>query len=405
LSSLRFSPIFAILFVIISFIILNPLSRRGDEAVHYQNIYDIAYGTETAGGSALTMPPVYHSVVAYISKHTLGTSFEAVRKVNFLLNMLALFLFALAVKASQRAAQERDGRLLLFVLFPLIIPLYTFVYTDIFALCFILIGIIGTLKEKFVISWLGFVLAVAIRPINFFWLIFPLILQTFETDVLNIEWLDIKKLLLKNILPLLTCIAWLSLIVIHGAVLYDRSIAASYPISSLYNGNLVFFLALLPVLFLPQSIRLVFKIYKQFHARDKKTMLLTLTLLTAAVFTAYYIFSAAHPANAPLGPNIRNHALLFLKTQPSVLACCLGLGMLLCCDWLKANIQIRAVLLVAFLTLPWIWMIEQRYYLPFFTALILFIPKEELETKFLALWWLLLSAMTLYLFRYHDMWF
>ncbi len=379
----------AALFVVLAacFWVMAFHASIADEAAHADQILRFTRG-DFALNSLVTQIPGYHAIIAALAWATGRHSLFALRLFSFGISILCVALFALVARVL-----DRGGMLLRtaqFVFFPILLPYFFLVYTDITSLLFILLSLLAVIRRRPVLAALASLGAVLIRQDNvvwagFFWL---LLLWQDETlrkavvirgrrlqttigfrlnrDVWRRFWSTTWLFLLLFIA--FGIFAWLN----HGIALGDRG---AHPFPSFHLGNVYLLLFLFFFLFLPINLSNFPRIIALL--RGWKGVAIFLGLLAFAVFFLF-TFVNDHPDNqAMYSFFLRNRILVFFTASVA-----LKLLFFLPVAYSVLSLAVtrlwhRSFVLLYPLTVIFLvpsWLIEQRYYLiPF----ILFVLVRE----------------------------
>lgn len=147
-------------------IFLELRSETADEGFHTPQIWGFYNGNFDIA-KELTMIPVYHAAIAGLMKATGFFSIPLARFITLLLSIFSLPAMYYLCKYLNR--NNADLRTLIFLSFPIILPFFALVYTDLPALTLTLITVLLTVKRQYILAAIIGLAAIAARQTNLIW--------------------------------------------------------------------------------------------------------------------------------------------------------------------------------------------------------------------------------------------
>jgi len=344
---------------------------RVDEEVHFGQIGRLFSGDFTLD-PRLTNIPGYHFLMAGLGRLAGTMSLPVVRSLNAAFGGLLIVVFALNLREIHGGIPWR--RVMQFAFLPILFPFLFLVYTEVLSTLLVLLALLATLRQRYVLAILACGLGTLIRQPNIVWLLLlPLIACIRQHDrwpgIGDLTWIARRFWPAAFVLiAFFIFVAWN-----HGVALGD---AAKHPGDfTPHVGNIYFLLLVYSIVFAPlvlgrmgQSVRWLR------HSRIA-------ALALVAAFLIYLVgFENTHPYNTA-GRNyfLRNYLLITL-TSSTLLKVLFFIPMAIAIMDLFAAPGFRrqraAILLVTALSLLPSWLIEQRYYIIPFALLMLFRDEE-----------------------------
>ena len=370
-TAVRESALFAATAGIILFLGYLQLHTRPllvDEVLHNQQVASFLSG-DFVLSKRLEMFPAFHLFAAGILRIVGAHSEAALRLIATGISAFFLLFFYSAGRELQAPTALCRAMQMLFL--PLIFPFYFLFYTDIAALACLIAGIYAALRGRDLLACLCGTLALLVRQNYLPWFLF---LWAFVW-IRRQHQMPLRSFFSSRWyfpMVILTLCTWAF---VHGGFSLQPpadtgSIAAS-------PGNVMFFLALLPLLFAPLVIA-----FRTEERLALKKVAVVGTLLTAFVLT-YLFFDAPHPYNMFRG-HLRTYLFIGVKADWGVRAgfaalTAFGLLLLFVTRFTSHTALLLAVCTVAAL-LP-MKLIEQRYYYPALALGLLFRRHSASKTE------------------------
>ena len=325
----------------------------------------------------ITVIPGYHYFFAFLGKIFGIDSIRGIRFFNLIVGLISIFVFLLI-----SSKINRDFCLikkLQYAFFPILLPFFFLIYTDVFSLLLVLLSFYFVLIKRYEIAGIFGILSFFIRQNNAVWIAFMMAFIYFERHGLNIDSKNIWGALKDCWTFVLGIVISIIFFILNkGFAFGDRAAHTG----GIYFGNIFFALFFFFFLFLPLNL---FNFKKVIGFVKKNNWILLVILFLFIIYMKFFIVN--HPYNfiAPdyflrnmilgyFGKNILIKCLLFLPIAYSLLSLCV--------------IELRRksfylLYIFSFLFLLPSWLIEQRYYLIPLSFFILF--KRE-ENKFVENW-------------------
>jgi alpha-1,2-glucosyltransferase len=259
-------------------------------------------------------------------------------------------------------------------LFPILLPFFPLIYTDILSLSLVLFALLAALQSRRFLLCLFFLLAALVRQNNILWapLLFAILLESDPLWRLSapdpVTWLrkaaqrlrDGRALrsLFRSAAPLLLpIIAFVVFVIVTGRASFNPDLDSAHPFPSFSLGNIFFTLFLFTALFLPLVL-----------VRARTVVLLLrrpwILLLLVALFLLFsFGFHVDHPANSEVA-RLRDTILLAAAAGGTTgfLFWLLGaLGVLTMLATPLARRSFAWIYPLSLLYLGGSWLIETRY--------------------------------------------
>jgi alpha-1,2-glucosyltransferase len=151
------------------FLLLGNIPPIADEGFHCYQIQLFLHGNYSIS-PALTVPPVYHAIIAAIFKLVGIDALIVARLISFTGSLFCIYIFYLLAK--HISPENCQIRTLQFIFSPIVFPFLFLIYTDIFALAAVLLSFERGISQKPWQSAAALALAVAMRPPNIIWGLF-----------------------------------------------------------------------------------------------------------------------------------------------------------------------------------------------------------------------------------------
>lgn len=355
-----------------------------DEGFHSPVIYQFFHGNFELN-DIVTVPPVYHAIIAGMMKTVDLFTIKFARFLHLLLCAPSIFLFFGICKALGQ--KGGDLRTLIYLLFPISLPFFVLIYTDVPAMLFVLMMLWCTLRNHHILAGLAGLIAVFARQMNVVWLAFSfaLILLAFwqSTEGLSIKerfQIAFPKLIFVLLPYVLAGLSFIAFVVYNGNILVGSK---QYHSVSLNLSNLYFILLLMFFFLLPYNIEYAKPVKRMFLSTYKTS------LIVAIAFLVYmFTYNNDHTFNNPgLSFYLRNILLEHTTGNPilRVLAFVPMIWMALTLVAMTVKSENKPMLIMlyifsclSFVPLP---LVEQRYALIATSLLFAFMPKSETHSE------------------------
>jgi alpha-1,2-glucosyltransferase len=333
------------------------MDLRVDEENHLAQIDryasgDLATATGTVGG--------FHAAAAAVKWATGLSRKEGIRLLVLLISgATILVFFALARSFYPHAAVVRT---LQFVFFPLLFPFWFLIYTDVYALMFLLLAVLALTSDRFHAAGILMILSVTARQTYAVWMA----LLGLWTGIVN-AGAPLPRLIKRSISFAAGAALFLLFVMVNdGVAVADRS---SHPDMELQTENLLFMLVCFSLMFLPLVVARIPQI-----ARLHPALLIVVPLASVVLF--FGTFQVDHPWNAKWQELFLRNAMLDTMTSSTtaglVTCAAIALAILsLCVIQLRQPAHHLIYPFAALSVMP-VWLIEQRYYIPAFALFMLF---------------------------------
>jgi alpha-1,2-glucosyltransferase len=328
-------------------------SLNVDEIVHYPQILafmDLDFQLDPK----LTTFPGYHIVMAVLgsSAHTSQlVHMRIITSIIGLLTAMSIVNASMLINKSQNIFNYTHR-----VFFPLFVPFYFMIYTDILSLLVFNISLIVGLRKNYQLSAFFCLINLLVRQNTFFWLCF-LFFLFFAISFQEVNWNNIKKYLRQSWLFVLVILLFLIFVIANrGVAIGDREM---HPALSVHFGNMFLYLFLSAVLILPLCLDCI----KVFDFKLTHYAIIVLFLLIY-----YFNSDTIHPYNQVKDPVYIRNTILSLA-QSSILGKTLYFipilfGIILHINLYKRNSRIFGLYCIfGLLSLLPSWLIDPRYYL------------------------------------------
>ena len=355
----------------VAFLMVKDAPLIADEGYHLPQISGFLSGNfETS--PHLTVLPVYHAMMAGILTLIGAESVAEARLVTFLGSAISIWFFYLIVR--RLWPEERYLRTAQFVFLPILFPMHFVIYTDTWALAFVLIGLDRALANRPWQSAAAVAVAVLMRQPNLVWAGMIWFLMVWQPGPLHVTWRFLRECWLRTTLPFALIFTGFC-----GFLIFNRGIAVGDKHQheiGLNLANLWFFGLCFFLFFLPTCLG-TFCRYRNHLRRHPAFSTLGLGLGMSAFLATY---RAAHQYNqASLWFYLRNRVLHWTSETTAVklvtfLPICFGLAGFILSPMPERRFRILIpVSLASIVVMP---LIEQRYYL---VPLAIFLAFRNLE--------------------------
>ena len=255
--------------------------------------------------------------------------------------------------------QVSTMRTLQFVSFPLLFPFWFLIYTDVYALMWLLLAILALTRDRVHVSGILMIVSVLVRQTYIVWLV---LLGLWTVTVAA----PLRQLATRGASFGIGAGLFLLFVMVNGGVAVGDQ--GSHPAFVFQTENLLFMLFCFFVMFLPLILSTLPQI-----ARLPPALLVGVLLSSVGLY--FGTFRVDHPNNIGLNYFVRNALLETMTASTSagvVTSVAIALAVLsLCVIRLRQPVQYLIYPFAALSVMP-SWLIEQRYYLPAFALFMLF---------------------------------
>jgi alpha-1,2-glucosyltransferase len=247
---------------------LRGMDRYSDEGHHLRQVAAFCRG-ERWIDPKLTVPPGFHLLAALAGRALGDCSLATIRGVNLGFGLLSVgaFLFAALATPTERPLL----RTLQYFALPILLPYHFLVYTDPLALAILLFGVGLLLRRRYRAAGLVIAASLLVRQTQAVWLLLVCLYAVVEERGASLgeQW--------RRLWPsLLALAAVAAFVIVHGGIALGDA-AAHRP--GLHLGNLCLALLLLVLVFLPDSVAVLW----QERARLRRPALLAAMAAAATV--------------------------------------------------------------------------------------------------------------------------
>jgi alpha-1,2-glucosyltransferase len=285
--------------------------RMADEGYHLYQI-NLFLSGEFGVDAAITMIPTYHLVIARIATLLGLESDVQIRLISFSVALTLCFAFMSLV----RSARDEDSisnylGTSQFILFPILFPFFFFVYTDTWALLFVILGFDRLYRQQLLLSALFFIIAMLIRQTNIIWMGMAWLLYILDNRRTTIDVSTFILVLKETWLFAVGLIGFILFVYWNGSIaMGDKDLhTVSLSLSNVYFSLLLFFL-----LFLPLNLANINKIRSLLKENPRIWILIAISL--PVFWNTYFI---DHYYNGPQLWFYLHNRLLFWTTSNEVL--------------------------------------------------------------------------------------
>lgn len=353
---------------------LRPIS---DEGFHVPQIYQYQNGN-FEHLPALTTFGTYHGCVAFLSQILGQQSLLAYRLVSLAISVLAIGVFRDALRLVGIPDRIARWRILQFAFLPILFPLFFLIYTDAWALLFILLCLKSCLKQRHAIAAFWGLVAILFRQTAVFWIGFAALLAL---NPLTLVRSDIRRWLarLRCLWPYFSVLLLFVVFVLwnDGVAVGDRSAhGITFNIT-----NVMCLLLLLGVCHLPVLLR------EQSRYMLGVRVFYSIGLVALGVLLSLCFYDVSHPYNQiNLDYYYRNG--LFLALNQNLLArvsfgIFVGITLAFVLRSAKEEPRLWLWLPVAACSVVFMPLLEFRYAIP---AIAIFILLRRASTERVEVW-------------------
>lgn len=370
-----------------AFLMIKDAPLVADEGYHLPQISSFLRGSFEVSPH-LTVLPVYHAAMAAILKLIGAGSVAEARMITFLGSAVSIWFFHLIVR--RLWPEERYLRTAQFVFLPILFPMHFLIYTDTWALAFVLVALERTLADRPWQSAAAIMVAVLLRQPHLVWAGMMWVLLVWQPGPFHTIWRFIKDHWRQTTLPFaLLFAAFCGFFVINrGIAIGDKQQhEIGLNLANLWFFGLCFFFA-----FLPTCLGTVCR-----HWGNLRRHPAGATVVSAAGFGLFLsTYHASHQYNQPtLWFYLRNR-ILYVTTQTPALKVItfipvsLGLACFLLAPMKERRFRILIPISLASITvMP---LIEQRYYLVPFSMFLAFRTLEHRSLEWINLGFFICAA-------------
>ena len=341
----------------VCFLAARTMELMADEGPHYRQIERYVAGNYATGSETVAQAGGFHATATIFARLTGNSAKEDIRLFVLLISGATMLLFWSLARSFQ--PQVSTMRTLQFVFFPLLFPFWFLIYTDVYALLWLLLAILALTRDRVHVSGILMIASVLVRQTYIVWLA---LLGLWTVTVAA----PLRQLATRGTSFGIGAGLFLLFVMANGGIAVgDRE---SNPDFVFHTENLLFMLLCFFVMFLPLILSTLPQI-----ARLRPALLVGVLLFSVVLY--FGTFRVDHPSNIGLNYFVRN-ALLEAMTASTgagvVTSVAMALAVLsLCVIRLRQPVQYLIYPFAALSVMP-SWLIEQRYYLPAFALFMLF---------------------------------
>ena len=341
----------------VCFLAARTMGGRADESAHYAQIERYVAGNYATGSETVAQAGGFHASATIFGRLTGNSTKEDIRLFVLLISGATMLLFWSLVRSFE--PQASTMRTLQFVFFPLLFPFWFLIYTDVYALLWLLLAILALTQDRVHVSGILMIVSVLVRQTYIVWLA---LLGLWTVTVAA----PLRQLATRGTSFGIGAGLFLLFVVANGGVaIGDRG---SNPDFVFHTENLLFMLLCFFAMFLPLILSTLPQI-----ARLPPALLVGVLLSSVGLY--FGTFRVDHPNNIGLNYFVRNALLETMTASTSagvVTSVAIALAVLsLCVIRLRQPVQYLIYPFAVFSVMP-SWLIEQRYYLPAFALFMLF---------------------------------
>ena len=342
----------------VCFLAARTMELMVDEGPHYRQIERYVAGNYATGSETVAQAGGFHATAMIFARLTGNSAKEDIRLFVLLISGATMLLFWSLVRSFQ--PQVSTMRTLQFVFFPLLFPFWFLIYTDVYALMWLLLAILALTRDRVHVSGILMIVSVLVRQTYIVWLV---LLGLWTVTVAA----PLRQLATRGTSFGIGAGLFLLFVMANGGIaIGDRE---SNPDFVFHTENLLFMLLCFFVMFLPLILSTLPQI-----ARLRPALLVGVLLSSVVLYFGTFRVDH-HSNNLGLDYYLRN-ALLEAMTASTgagvVTSVAMALAVLsLCVIRLRQPVQYLIYPFAALSVMP-SWLIEQRYYLPAFALFMLF---------------------------------
>ena len=366
----------------VCFLVTSTMGPKADEPAHHDQIERYVEG-DYSTNSDVTVLGGFHASATIFAWLIDGSTKEDIRLFVLLTSGATMLLFWSLVRSFE--PQVSTMRTLQFVFFPLLFPFWFLIYTDVYALMWLLLAILALTRDRVHVSGILMIVSVLVRQTYIVWLA---MLGLWTVTVNSAA--PLRQLVTRGASFGLGAGLFLLFVMVNGGVAVGDQ--GSHPAFVFQTENLLFMLFCFFVMFLPLILSTLPQI-----ARLPPALLVGVLLSSVGLY--FGTFRVDHPYNIGLNYFVRNALLEAMTASTSagvVTSVAIALAALsLCVIRLRQPVQYLIYPFAALSVMP-SWLIEQRYYLPAFALFMLF--RESASPRVERLLLAVNVVMALYLF-------
>ena len=151
----------------VCFLAGRTMEERADEFIHYAQIERYVegdYSTDSGGA----MLGGFHASAMIFARLIEGSTKEDIRLFVLLISGATILLFSSLVRSFQ--PQASTMRTLQFVFFPLLFPFWFLIYTDVYALMWLLLALLALTRDRVHVSGILMIVSLLVRQTYIVWL-------------------------------------------------------------------------------------------------------------------------------------------------------------------------------------------------------------------------------------------
>ena len=338
------------------FFAARTMELKTDEQSHYTQFERYVAGdyvttTSAAGG--------FEATAAIFARLTGGSTKEDIRLFVLLISGVTMLLFWSLVRSFE--PQASTMRTLQFVFFPLLFPFWFLIYTDVYALMWLLLALLALTRDRVHLTGILMIVSLLVRQTYIVWLA----MLGLWTAIVN-SAAPLRQIVTRGTSFGIGAGLFLLFVIVNGGIAVGDQ--DNHPDFAFHTENLLFMLLCFFAMFLPLILSTLPQI-----VRLPPALLVGVPLSSVVLY--FGTFRVDHPNNIGLNHYVRN-ALLEAMTASTgagvVTSVAMALAVLsLCVIRLRQPVQYLIYPFAALSVMP-SWLIEQRYYLPAFTLFMLF---------------------------------
>ena len=323
-----------------------------DEFYHYLQLLSIEDRGELHEG--VTPLPGYHFFLLAWATIFDQFSLAFFRYINVGIAIFSLGTFLFAARGT--GEKSLRGKTLQYLFFPLLLPLFFLVYTDVLSMALVLLCMGFLLRDKYHQAGLCAIAGVLVRQNNIIWLVFVGLYILWKKYRFDLRKTNLFTALKDNITVLLGGIAFALFVIVNGGV--AMAVENAHPSFALHLGNVYFLLFCAFYLFLPLNIANTERV---FSLLKNKRWVPPFCALCLAYF--FFTFEVDYPFNE--NHLLVRNAILHYFTASPWLKLCFGLCAIYAALCIAVTDLYRKELLLlyplALLYLMPSWVVEPRY--------------------------------------------
>ena len=338
------------------FFTARTMELKADEQSHYAQFERYVAGnyvttTSAAGG--------FEATAAIFARLTGGSTKEDIRLFALLISGATMLLFRSLLRSFE--PQASTMRTLQFVFFPLLFPFWFLIYTDVYALMWLLLALLALTRDRVHLTGILMIVSLLVRQTYIVWLA----MLGLWTVIVN-SAAPLRQIVTRGTGFVIGAGLFLLFVLVNGGIAVGDQ--RSHPDFVFHTENLLFMLSCFFVMFLPLILSTLSQI-----VRLPPALLVGVPLSSVVLY--FGTFQVDHSNNIGLDYYLHN-ALLEAMTASTgagvVTSVAIALTVLsLCVIRLRQPVHYLLYPFAALSVMP-SWLIEQRYYLPAFALFMLF---------------------------------